>query len=345
MNVPVDDCQTDSIMFHHETCSLSKTIPRNFGLVYSVIWFAICCHLIERMRRLTKTKVLFFSRCVFIYHTSLELLFLSTYIQEGFYELASIFLTVNYLSIIGLMTMIMVHMLQFSMHHYHHVQVDRIKAKFYVLLRVGMSSVFILGCGCFLFARTIYFNRVLAALLLTNQFCSTTATVLCYKYTNDFLIKSLKDEPDHAELIQRTKSMKNTWVKLLGSVHIVPLTMVTLWFSYGYLPYQFVFCYGTLTVGTLSTIGLVSLIPSGSSVRPPPPPPKIHTTGTDIANDTTLSLSHVTAAIGNDGLLSWSNNSYVDIRFIARGLKPVSSPPVSELSFVDAARVIQRVAE
>ena len=387
----------DSIMFHHETRSLPKVIPQIFGLVYSVVWFAISCHLLAHIRKLTKPRTLFYARCIVVYHLSLELLFLSTYVQEGFYELASISLTVTYLSIIGLMTLIMVHMMEFSMPHYHRLRVNQMKDKFYVLLRIGMGVVSILGIACFLFARTMYFNRVLVALLLTNQFCSTAATVLCYKYTNEFLTKTRKDLPEDSDVIQRTKAMINTWVKLIGSVHIVPVTMVSLWFVYGYLPYQFVFCYGTLSVGTLSTVGLVSFFPRYSSDRQPPspPPPNTQTNETDIANDTTLSLTHVTACIDSDTTLSLthvtacidsdttlslthvtacidsdvtqslthvtaridsdslsrrrtnssSSNSYIDVHSIVRGLKSVSSPPVSESCYVDSARVFLRVVE
>ena len=243
----------DSVLFHQTDCVLPRDVPWMFGIVYSLVWFGIFCFLVVRMSQLKKEHVRKFAYCTVVYHISLELLFLSTYVQEGFYELAAVFLTVCYVFILLLMTLIMVHMLQLSSKE----KVENI----YALMQVCIGVEIGLGILCSLFVRTEYFNLVLLTLLLTNQLFSSVATFMCYRYTNKLLMKMMKDEGEHSTLIQRVGGMQKNWIKLLGSVHVVPTIIVGLWIFYGYLPYQFVFCYGTLFVGTLSTIGLVSFFP------------------------------------------------------------------------------------
>ena len=240
----------DSLFFHQTECMLPRSVPWIFGIVYSLVWFVIFCLLVLRMSQLKKEHVRKFAYLTFIYHMSLELLFLSTYVQEGFYELAAVFLTVCYTSIIVLMTLIMVHMLQLSSSG----KVEHI----YALMQVCVGIEVGLGILCILFTRTEYFNSVLLTLLLSHQFFSTVATVMCYRYTNELLRKM---DGEHSTLIQRLDGMQTKWIKLLGSVHVVPSIFVGLWIANGYLPYQFVLCYGTLSVGTLSTVGLMSFFP------------------------------------------------------------------------------------
>jgi hypothetical protein len=230
---------------------------------------------------------------------------LSVTAQGGFYEFAAVFLTLSYIFMLILMTVIMLHMLQFS-NVLHSTKVERMKSVSNTLMGIGICIEIAFGLSVMHFARTEYHNHILLTFILVHQSISGCSTVLCYKYTNEFVAKALKDG-GHSELLERILGMRNTWIMILGGELLIPTLIGAAWAMYGFLPHQWIVIYFCQLSGTIASLGILPLLPSASSkVRktipdsrgPPAGKNRVYpSSNDDIRNDPTLPISNISAQV------------------------------------------------